>query len=49
VRGKLGHGYDPMFMPEGHAITFAEMPFEQKNGISHRANAFAKLIAGCFD
>lgn len=49
VRGALGHGYDPMFQPDGYDITFAEMPFAQKNAISHRADAFAKLIKGCFD
>ena len=48
MRGEQGHGYDPMFQPDGHDITFAEMDSEQKNGISHRADAFAKLIAGCF-
>lgn len=48
MRGKQGHGYDPMFMPTGHNITFAEMDHEAKNLISHRANAFNKLIAGCF-
>lgn len=49
MRGKLGHGYDPMFQPDGHNITFAEMDADQKNAISHRADAFAKLISGCFD
>ena len=48
VRGALGHGYDPMFQPIGHSVTFAEMPAEEKNRISHRADSFAKLIAGCF-
>lgn len=45
VRGRLGHGYDPMFMPTGYDQTFAEMPPEQKNAISHRAVAFDKLLA----
>ena len=49
LRGKLGHGYDPMFQPLGHDVTFAEMPAAQKNAISHRADAFEKLIKGCFD
>ena len=49
LRGALGHGYDPMFQPDGHDITFAEMDFAQKNEISHRADVFAKLMAGCFD
>lgn len=46
-RGADGHGYDPMFQPDGHTQTFAEMPFAQKNGISHRARAFEAFIAGC--
>ncbi|QFT58258.1 Non-canonical purine NTP pyrophosphatase [Sulfitobacter sp. THAF37] len=49
VRGALGHGYDPMFQPDGHEQTFAEMTAEQKNAISHRADVFAKLLSGCFD
>lgn len=48
VRGKLGHGYDPMFQPSGYDITFGEMDPAQKNRISHRADAFRKLIDGCF-
>ncbi len=44
VRGQLGHGYDPMFVPRGHDQTFAEMDPETKNRISHRADAFAKLL-----
>lgn len=48
MRGKLGHGYDPMFQPMGHNRTFAEMTFQEKNDISHRADSFKKLIAGCF-
>lgn len=42
-RGALGHGYDPIFVPEGHDVTYAEMTPEQKNAISHRARAFALL------
>lgn len=49
IRGDLGHGYDPMFQPDGHEQTFAEMTADQKNAISHRADVFAKLITGCFD
>ncbi|APE45099.1 non-canonical purine NTP pyrophosphatase, RdgB/HAM1 family [Sulfitobacter alexandrii] len=49
IRGELGHGYDPMFQPDGHEQTFAEMTADQKNAISHRADVFAKLIKGCFD
>lgn len=48
MRGTQGHGYDPMFMPEGHDVTFAEMDPALKNKISHRADAFAKFVAGCF-
>ena len=49
IRGELGHGYDPMFQPVGYDITFAEMDADEKNRISHRADAFTKLIAACFD
>lgn len=48
MRGALGHGYDPVFQPDGHDRTFAEMSAEEKNRISHRADAFAKFVAGCF-
>ncbi len=47
-RGALGHGYDPIFQPEGHAVTFGEMDRWEKNQMSHRADAFRKLVAGCF-
>ena len=49
MRGRQGHGYDPMFQPDGYDITFAEMGADEKNRISHRADAFAKLISACFD
>ena len=48
MRGDQGHGYDPIFQPEGYDITFGEMDRWEKNKISHRADAFAKLVAGCF-
>ena len=48
LRGALGHGYDPMFQPDGFSVTFAEMTAAEKNGISHRADGFAKLLAHCF-
>mgnify|MGYP001765245412 FL=1 len=44
-RGELGFGYDPVFVPEGYAQTFAEMDPAEKHAISHRAKAFAKLKA----
>jgi XTP/dITP diphosphohydrolase len=47
MRGRQGHGYDPMFQPAGHALTFAELDPAEKNRISHRADAFGKLVA-CF-
>lgn len=47
-RGSQGHGYDPIFQPEGYATTFGEMDRWEKNQISHRADAFRKLVAGCF-
>lgn len=48
MRGAEGHGYDPIFQPDGYDITFGEMDFDEKNKISHRADAFAKLVKGCF-
>lgn len=44
VRGAGGHGYDPMFVPDGDDRTFAEMGADEKNRISHRADAFRKLV-----
>ncbi|MDO8884057.1 MAG: RdgB/HAM1 family non-canonical purine NTP pyrophosphatase [Pseudotabrizicola sp.] len=48
MRGEQGHGYDPMFQPVGFGTTFAEMSGDQKGKVSHRAEAFRKLIAHCF-
>src|SRR5210317_1122081 len=48
MRGDQGHGYDPIFQPDGYDVTFGEMDRWEKNKISHRADAFKKLIAGCF-
>lgn len=47
-RGTQGHGYDPIFQPEGFAQTFGQMDRWEKNRMSHRGDAFAKLVAGCF-
>ena len=46
MRGDQGHGYDPIFQPDGYDITFGEMDRWEKNKISHRADAFRKLVAG---
>lgn len=43
-RGEGGFGYDPLFMPEGYEKTFAELPSEVKNSISHRARAMQALV-----
>lgn len=48
MRGDQGHGYDPIFQPDGYNVTFGEMDRWQKNQISHRADAFRKLVSGCF-
>jgi len=45
MRGDQGHGYDPIFQPKGYDITFGEMDRWEKNRISHRADAFRKLVA----
>lgn len=47
--GEKGFGYDPIFTAEGETITFGEMEPERKHGLSHRADAFRKLVAACFD
>ena len=56
-RGEKGFGYDPMFEPEGHTITFGEMEPEQKHGwkpggergLSHRSRAFKLFADGCLE
>jgi XTP/dITP diphosphohydrolase len=55
-RGDKGFGYDPVFLPDGHARTFGEMPSEEKHGLplkgkglSHRARAFLKLAEACLE
>ena len=55
TRGKLGFGYDPCFLPDGHSRTFGEMTSEEKHGLpkdgglalSHRARAFQMLEKAC--
>ena len=47
-RGDRGFGYDPIFVAEGETLTFGEMDPAQKHAMSHRARAFAKLVAECF-
>jgi len=47
-RGDKGFGYDPVFVAEGHEITFGEMEPAEKHKISHRARAFAKLVRDVF-
>jgi len=47
-RGTMGFGYDPVFVPEGRDVTFAQLDPEEKHRISHRADAFAKLVAEQF-
>lgn len=56
LRGARGFGYDPMFVPEGHGRTFAQMSAEEKHalpplgrGLSHRARAFQALAQACLD
>ena len=48
MRGDQGHGYDPIFQPDGYDLTFGEMDRFAKNRISHRGRAFAALVEGCF-
>jgi len=47
-RGEMGFGYDPVFVPEGRDQTFAEIDPQEKHSMSHRADAFAKLVADQF-
>ncbi|WP_159346288.1 RdgB/HAM1 family non-canonical purine NTP pyrophosphatase [Roseomonas harenae] len=46
-RGAMGFGYDPMFVPDGEGLTFAEMDPARKHAISHRAAAFRLLSGAC--
>ena len=47
-RGGKGFGYDPIFTATGEQITFAEMDPARKHALSHRADAFRKLVDACF-
>jgi XTP/dITP diphosphohydrolase len=46
-RGQKGFGYDPVFVPDGHAVTFGEMEPAAKHAMSHRAVAFRKFLTAC--
>lgn len=48
MRGDNGFGFDPVFLPDGETETFGEMAPAKKHAMSHRADAFAKLVAGVF-
>jgi len=48
-RGTYGFGYDPIFIPDGYDVTFGEMEPKNKHAISHRADAFNKLVKACFE
>lgn len=45
IRGNTGFGYDPIFIPEGYDMTYAEMTIEEKNRTSHRIRAMEKFVA----
>ncbi|WP_375201940.1 RdgB/HAM1 family non-canonical purine NTP pyrophosphatase [Hyphococcus sp.] len=47
-RGNKGFGYDPIFIPDGYHVSFAEMEPDEKHAISHRADAFRKLMKAHF-
>jgi XTP/dITP diphosphohydrolase len=46
-RGTHGFGYDPMFVPTGHTLTFGEMDPAAKHAMSHRARAFRQFVEAC--
>ncbi len=46
-RGDRGFGYDPIFVPKGYDVTFAEIDLDEKQKISHRSRAFEKLVQQC--
>ncbi|MDZ5646897.1 RdgB/HAM1 family non-canonical purine NTP pyrophosphatase [Nitrospirillum sp. BR 11828] len=47
-RGDRGFGYDPIFVQDGHTVTYGEMEPHEKHAISHRAQAFRQLVERCF-
>ena len=47
MRGTRGFGFDPVFLPEGESETFGEMDPQRKHAMSHRARAFAAMVAAC--
>ena len=46
-RGAMGHGYDPVFVPQGHQRTFAEMTAAEKNALSHRGRSVRAFVEAC--
>lgn len=48
MRGAFGHGYDPIFQPDGYGVSMGEMSADLKNKISHRALAVGRFVAKCF-
>lgn len=48
MRGDKGFGFDPIFVPNGEVLTFAEMEPSRKHDMSHRADAFRQLVQNCF-
>jgi XTP/dITP diphosphohydrolase len=48
-RGDNGFGYDPMFVPAGESRSFGELDPDEKHAVSHRARAFAQVLASCFN
>ena len=49
MRGDLGFGFDPIFMPDGETETFGQMDPAKKHAMSNRADAFKKMVNACFD
>ncbi len=49
MRGENGFGFDPVFLPVGETVTFGEMDPAKKHAMSHRSDAFVKLVRGCFE